>query len=158
MSDLSQLPDVSVLLAELADFATAVAHILPQTPDWQQRPKTEAWNLTEVMCHLRDVEREVHQPRFRAVLTQENAFLPGVSSNDWAVPRQYAQQDGTQALQDFLIARQETQAMLQALSQAQWTRKGNHAFLGPTSMHELLWLVVKHDQQHRRQLRELLSL
>ena len=33
---------------------------------------------------MRDVEREVHRPRYRAVIREDNPFLPGVSSDEWA--------------------------------------------------------------------------
>ncbi|MEZ4641380.1 MAG: DinB family protein [Chloroflexota bacterium] len=147
------LPSVPILLEKLQDFATAVATSLQESEvDWGWRPAPQEWSLTEVACHLRDVEGEVHQIRFRTVLEKENAFLAGVSSNEWADLRQYQTQDGVSALHAFLQARTDTLALLKPLTASDWQRKGSHSYLGPTSMHELLTLVVKHDQIHWEQI------
>ncbi len=151
-------PPVEELLAQLAQFATDMATILAQADvNWQWRPEEQEWSLTELACHLRDVEREVHQPRFRLVLTQERPFLPGVSADEWAEARGYARENGRAALEAFLTARAQTVAMLQGLDTAVWQRQGNHAFFGLTTMQELLNLVVKHDQSHWRQAQALLQ-
>ncbi len=151
-------PPVNGLLAYLGQFAVNLeAALSPAAIDWAWRPAAEEWSLTELVCHLRDVEQEVHQPRFRAVMAQAGAFLPGVSADEWAEEREYWRENGRSALTDFLNARQETQAMLSPLDDTMWQRQGSHSFFGPTSMHELLNLVVKHDQSHWRQVQALLK-
>lgn len=144
------------LLEALAAFATAVSDALSiPGVDWQKRPNSVEWSLTEVICHLRDVEIEVHQARFRALIAFDNAFLPGVTADEWVGPRQYQLQNGRSALDSFLAARQETIALLSQLDGSLWQRKGRHAFFGPTTMHELLNLVVKHDEAHLSQIMAL---
>ena len=149
-------PPVPILLAEMARFAHNTARYLT-LPDinWECRPASGEWCLTEVACHLRDVEIEVHQPRFRALIAADNAFLPGAVADSWVEERHYAQQNGPQALADFLAARQETLALLSHLPDAVWPRRGRHAYFGPTSMHELLNLAVQHDQAHWEQITAL---
>ena len=72
-------PPVGELLAELAAFGERVVRLLADaTVDWSHRPAAGEWSLTEIACHLRDVEREVHQARFNALLADDSAFLPGV--------------------------------------------------------------------------------
>ena len=147
---------VPVLLAELAAFAGRIERLLSQAEvDWWGRPKPNEWSLTEAVCHLRDVEQEVHLPRFEAVLAAENAFLPGVAADDWAESRRYQEQDGAAALQAFLVARQKTVALLSQLDTSIWQRRGQHAFFGPTTLHELLNLVVSHDRVHGEQVKRL---
>lgn len=149
---------VPELLEELLVFATAVSNVLAAPElDWQKRPNTNEWSLTELVCHLRDVEIEVHQARFRALIAMDNAFLPGVTADEWVGPRQYQLQNGRSALATFLAARQETTTLLGQLDEALWQRKGRHAFFGPTSMHELLNLVVKHDEAHLAQIVALVN-
>jgi hypothetical protein len=146
-------PPVQHLLVELEAFATAVAQLLAgQAIDWQWRPSEKDWSLTEVVCHLRDVEHEVHQVRFRDIIAAENVFLPGVTADDWIEQRQYQLQDGRSALDAFLVARRQTVALLDGIDETIWDRLGQHAFFGPTSLHELLNLVVQHDQAHFDQL------
>lgn len=124
--------------------------------NWTWRPTESNWSLTEVVCHLRDVEREVHQWRFQAMVDQDNAFIPGVSPDEWAQERLYRQQDGPIAVGEFIENRTETIILLQSFTASMWERQGRHAFFGPTSMHELLSIVVRHDNLHWVQIQELL--
>lgn len=155
---MQQLRPVSELLQELADFATAVfeALDLPETC-WDWRPAPGEWNLTELCCHLRDVEHEVHQTRFKALLAAENAFISGATPDDWVIQRDYQQENGSAALSTFLLYRTETLDLLTGLDDSMWQRQGSHSFFGPISIHELLNLVVSHDQAHWQQVQTLLS-
>lgn len=146
------------LLQELADFPIAVSALLASPEiDWNWRPAPPEWNLTEVGCHLRDVELEVHQLRFRALIATENTFISGATPDDWVKEREYEKENGRSALQTFLQFRQETLALLTDLDDALWQRQGRHAFFGPTSMHELLNLVIGHDEAHWQQIQKLVA-
>jgi hypothetical protein len=126
--------------------------------DWQMSPAPDEWSLTEVVCHLRDVEREVHQIRFHMLIEENNAFIPGVSADEWADLRDYASQDGPEAKEQFVKGRQETLVLLESMDESFWQREGRHAFFGPTSMHELLHLAVRHDELHWEQIKSLLAM
>ncbi|MFN2223246.1 MAG: DinB family protein [Candidatus Promineifilaceae bacterium] len=152
-------PPVPTLLQQLRTLAIDVQRLSQrENIDWLRQPAEEEWSLAEVMCHLRDVEREVHQVRFRLLIAEENAFLPGVSADEWADERGYCFQDGLRAANSFVAAREETLAMVEPLDEAMWQRQGRHAFFGHTSMHELLYLMVRHDEIHWQQITTLLKL
>lgn len=153
-------PPVDDLLDELAGFANRLWEGIDAAApsDWRYRPTVEEWSLSELVCHLRDVEREVHQPRFRRLIAQDNAFIAGADPDRWTAERVYQDEDGEGALAAFAAARQNTLALLQPLSNEMWQRRGRHAFFGPTSMHELLNLVVQHDRAHWQQVQNLLGL
>lgn len=149
---------VSVLLERLAAFPAWLQEQLSAADvDWRCKPAEGEWCLTEVMCHLRDVELEVHQPRFEAILDHPGAFLPGAVADEWVEERAYDRQHGPTALAEFLAARDATLALLPPPESALWQRQGEHSFFGPTTMHELLNLVVQHDQAHREQVANLLD-
>ena len=152
-------PPIDRLLREAADFAAETAETLsaPEV-DWHCCPGEGEWTLTEVVCHLRDVEREVHQPRFRALMAEDGAFLAGAVADEWVEERAYREPHGPGALGSFLTARKTTLAMLPEAEDAMWSRQGTHSFFGPTTMHELLFLVVQHDRAHREQIQGLLEL
>ncbi|GMQ77809.1 MAG: hypothetical protein BMS9Abin02_0298 [Anaerolineae bacterium] len=151
-------PPVANLLLQLRRMASNVGQLqMGSDTDWDWRPDANEWSITEVICHLRDVEGEVHQSRFRAVLEGEDVFLPGVSADEWAERRGYKDQDGESALNDFLSLRQATVEMLSDLMPEVWQRQGIHAFFGRTSMHELLSLVTRHDEIHWEQIKSLLA-
>lgn len=151
-------PPVPTLLRRLRQFAAALDELLEKKGvDWECAPAPGEWCLTEVACHLRDVEHEVHQPRFKALIEADGAFLPGAVADEWVEERRYREQHGPTALAEFLAAREETLEMLQQVDDGLWARQGQHAFFGPTSMHELLYLVVQHDEAHWDQIQELLG-
>lgn len=146
------------LLKALATFAQTLKDSLTQPGlNWQQRPLPEEWSLTEVMCHLRDVEREVHHIRFRAILTQDVPFMPGAVTDEWVQTRDYAAQDGPEALASFLVARQKNIQLLTNIDEEDWQRYGRHAFFGPTTLHELVGLMTKHDAAHLEQIQKLVA-
>lgn len=149
-------PPIPVLLAALTTFCHEMAAVLAdEERDWFRRPSADEWSLTEIACHLRDVEREVHQARLQALIEEKDAFLPGVDADEWAGPRNYRAQDGRVALADFLAARRETIAMLTSLPDEIWNRLGQHTFFGPTTMRELVYLAIQHDRLHARQIEGL---
>jgi hypothetical protein len=151
-------PPVNELLDRLNTMVNNVRSVEAKNDlNWTWRPTESNWSLNEVVCHLRDVEREVHQWRFHALVDSENAFIPGVSADEWAQERHYRQQDGPNALDEFIEVRSKTITLLQSFSSAMWERQGRHAFFGPTSMHELLYIVVRHDALHWTQIQELLT-
>jgi FMN phosphatase YigB (HAD superfamily) len=119
---------------------------------WICCPAEEGWAPVEIACHLRDVEREIMQPRLRLILGGANPYLPAVESDQWAEERQYARQDGPQALRDFVAARKETIALLRGLEPAQWRQTARHALFGPTTLEEQTRFIARHDLLHIEQL------
>jgi hypothetical protein len=146
------------LLQALSRFADQLEEVLATAvPDWHLRPAADEWSLTEVMAHMRDVEREVHRPRYQAVIREDNPFIPGVSSDDWASARNYQAQDGRLALDAFLAARRANVALLRSLDPEYGERTGRHAYFGPTTLEELINLAVQHDAAHWEQIQALLQ-
>ncbi|HTX91742.1 MAG TPA: DinB family protein [Anaerolineales bacterium] len=145
------------LLATLRSTPAALATLaadLP-APAWTRRPAPGEWCLTEIVCHLRDAEAEVHLPRLRKVLAEANPFLPGEETDRWAETRHYADQDGLAALRDFTSSRKESLDLLGAL-QDEWSRPARHAIFGPTSIQELAGFTAAHDRAHIQQAWKIL--
>lgn len=146
-------PPPADLIAELGRFRNRVAALdLSSIAAWQIRSSTDEWSLGEVLCHLRDVEREVHQRRIEAILSEDRAFLAGVNADEWAELRDYCNQDGPTSRAEYLVARDSTLAILGAIAPADWQRQGQHTFFGPTTLQELVFLIVQHDRVHDRQI------
>ena len=151
-------PPANELLAELARFAAQVAsRVCDGAVSWKEGVAEGSWSLTEVVCHLRDVEREVHQRRLKALIEEPGAFLSGAVADDWAEERGYREQNGPEALAAFLAAREETVRLLHELDESMWAHRGQHAFFGSTSLHELVHLMVQHDAAHWEQIMTLLA-
>jgi FMN phosphatase YigB (HAD superfamily) len=140
------------LLANLRASPAALATMTSSLPQkaWTKPPAPTEWCLTEIICHLRDVEREVNLPRIRKILAEENPFLPGEVTDVWVKERRCADQDGTLALAAFMEARKQTLALLDGL-QIEWSRPARHAIFGPTTLEELIGFAAGHDRVHIQQ-------
>jgi len=141
--------------AQMAAIPAVMIEITQQV-DWARHPENE-WSLTEIACHLRDVEIEINQPRLRKILEESNPFIAAIDSDEWALPRAYAVQDGRAAFAEFVEARRETLALLDGLADEDWRRTARHGAFGPTTLLELVSFTVEHDRTHLRQMRELLE-
>jgi FMN phosphatase YigB (HAD superfamily) len=120
-------------------------------PEMKRRPVPNEWSLTEILCHLRDTEREVNMPRLRMMLELNEPFIPARDTDSWAAERDYRNQDATQAIMDFTEARMQTANLLRNLT-GEWKRKARHAIFGPTDLQELVKFMVEHDKLHIRQI------
>jgi HAD superfamily hydrolase (TIGR01549 family) len=131
--------------------------LLLQDAAWTQKPAQGEWSLTEILCHLRDVDQEVNLPRLQKVVASENPFIPGQDTDPWADSRQYHRQDGKQALHQLIHARQQIVALLEALEPGEWQRPARHAIFGPTRLQELVDIITAHDRLHLQQVYQLLK-
>jgi FMN phosphatase YigB (HAD superfamily) len=120
---------------------------------WAYTPDETEWSLTEIACHLRDVEIDVHQPRLQAILTSENPFIAGLDADVWAAERNYRAQSGPEAWRAFVAARQQTMALLAEQPETAWARAARHSLLGPTTLAEIVGWLLDHDRLHLEQLR-----
>ncbi len=142
------------LLAILRSTPAALTSLLaPLTAEkLAARPSADEWSVTEILCHMRDVELEVDQPRIQKMLSEDEPFIPAELPDEWAKTREYDRQDGLSALREFTAARVQTLEMLQNLAPAQWSRKARHAIFGPTTLQELVSFNAEHDRLHIQQI------
>jgi FMN phosphatase YigB (HAD superfamily) len=155
--------DLSILKADYSSPAALLAFLqatpavlhtlsLSLTPEqWTKRPQPGEWAFLEVLCHLRDVDAEVNLARVDTVLRDDNAFIPGQMTDQWAEERQYLCQDGQVALRDFLAARARLVDRLKSISSVDWERSARHTIFGPTQLRELVSFMVDHDRLHIQQ-------
>jgi hypothetical protein len=115
------------------------------------------WSLGEIMCHLRDVECEVHLDRLNRILEESNAHLVGEDTDIWAEIRQYNCQPGMEAFSTFVANRLELIERLAALEPVEWQRKARHTLLGPMQLNEVMAIANDHDTIHLAQLRKTLE-
>ncbi len=115
------------------------------------------WSLTELICHLRDTEREIHQLQIQLFKVQDEPFIPRPDTSVWASQRDYMLEDGASALDEFVAARKETMEMLKAISPEYWSRKARHAIFGPTNFLEVVSFMADHDRMHVQQTWNILK-
>jgi FMN phosphatase YigB (HAD superfamily) len=125
--------------------------------DWSREPTPGDWALIEIVCHLRDTEREIHHAQIRLFAEQGNPFIPRPDAAVWARERKYLNENGLQSLRAFAAARRETLSMLSVLNDADWMRPARHAIFGPTNFREVIGFMADHDRLHIQQAWKTLS-
>ncbi|HNT54684.1 MAG TPA: DinB family protein [Anaerolineaceae bacterium] len=151
----------TALLAALQSTPAALDTLIEGLPRsiWSQPPAPGEWSLLEIICHLRDVDREINLPRMQLICCsgEDNPFLPGVSADGWVAERHYAAEALPAALLEMQQSRGDLLALLADLPAESWARPARHAIFGPTRLLELVEFMVTHDQNHVRQSRQAVS-
>lgn len=124
---------------------------------WSHEPVPGDWSINEIVCHLRDTEREVHAIQLDLLIEKPDAFIPRPDSGVWASERDYLSEDGNAALEGFAEARIEIVNKLKALPETIWARKARHAIFGPTDFLEIMSFVGDHDRLHLQQASKTLQ-
>jgi FMN phosphatase YigB (HAD superfamily) len=120
---------------------------------WSHKPAADDWSLSELVCHLRDTEREVHQMQIELFKEQNEPFIPRPDTTVWASQRNYLHEDGKLALKELHQARHTTLNMIKqiATEPSAWGRKARHAIFGPTNFLEVVGFAADHDRMHIQQ-------
>jgi FMN phosphatase YigB (HAD superfamily) len=139
------------LHGQLGTLLTLLAGLTPEV--WSKRPASGAWSLTEIVCHLRDIDYEVHAPRLALILSVDSPFLPAVDTDPWAEERGYASQSGPDALATLTERRIQTLRLLASIPPEAWQRPARHALLGPTNLAEVAAIAADHELLHLADIR-----
>jgi FMN phosphatase YigB (HAD superfamily) len=118
---------------------------------WKHEPTHDDWAMNEIICHLADTEREIHQMQLNLMIEREGAFIPRPDSGVWASEREYFNIDGKSALAEFTRARMENIKTLKGLDENIWNRSARHAIFGPTDFLEVTSFMADHDRLHVQQ-------
>lgn len=166
MDDLRRFIESASRASLLPNFSTreAILAILTSTPAvlkgmagglspslWQSKPEPGEWTLTELICHLRDTEREIHHLQLGLFGGEGVPFIPRPDTGVWASQRDYAHEDGPSALREFLEARHLTLGILKNTTDQGWEQKARHAIFGPTDFREVAGFIADHDRMHIHQ-------
>lgn len=166
LSDLIQWLDSIDYSALMPSFKTrdSILSLLSATPAtlngllrgldvdaWHRKTAHDDWSLTELICHLRDTEREVHHMQVGLFKDGNEPFIPRPDTSVWASQRDYLHEDGALALKEFNEARRETLTQLKNIPAGEWDRKARHAIFGPTNFLEVISFFADHDRMHIQQ-------
>lgn len=138
--------DASIFQAHFTGMGTEEAH-------W--KPSPEKWCLLEVLCHLRDEEREDFRARVDHVLSTPEAPMPTINPVEWVAARRYIDQDLDKVLSEFIAERRTSVEWLRNLQAPDWQQAYMHPKVGPVRAQLLLENWVAHDLLHIRQINAL---
>jgi len=106
----------------------------------------------QVVCHLRDVDREVNLPRLKVFLERDDPFFSSVNTDNWIAERGYIHEEAKAAVEGFIAARKAVTAALRDLSADQWLRRARHSLFGPISLTDWIAVLAEHDLRHVAQV------
>jgi len=137
-----------------AAFPADYVHWAPSS--WVGVP-SEAFTAIEQVCHVRDIEIEGYQVRFRRTLEEDRPLLASIDSEALAVERCYGRSDVRRAFAEFRAARERTLVLLRGLDARQLARPAVFEGYGPVTLRGLVHYLCSHDQQHLSGLQWLLG-
>jgi FMN phosphatase YigB (HAD superfamily) len=145
----------AILAATPAVLQSLTAGLTEQA--WKHEPGPDDWSILEIVCHLRDTEREVHKLQLEALQQQERQpFVPRPDAAVWAKQRKYLNENGPAAIAGLLAARMDTLRDLSEVSAETWEKPARHAIFGPTHFGEVVGFMADHDRLHIQQAWETL--
>lgn len=124
---------------------------------WSQHLNAEEWAFTELICHLRDTEREIHLAQIKLLKEENEPFIPRPDTGIWANQRNYLQENELSALRDYVAARRQTLDLVATFAPEEWSRKARHAIFGPTAFLEVIGFMADHDRLHVQQAWRILQ-
>jgi hypothetical protein len=131
-------------------------HVNWAPPSWDGVP-SEAFTAIEQVCHVRDIEIEGYQVRFRRTLEEDTPTLASIDSEALARQRDYAHADARRMFVEFREARLRTLALLRGVDPRQWQRPALFEGYGRVTLRGLAHYLCSHDQQHLSGLQWLLG-
>lgn len=157
---IESVENIESIKATLISTPAALNQIVSEIPEaiWIKRSVKSEWAPVEIICHLRDVDREVNLSRIMQVISQNNPFVAGVDTDPWAEERNYICQDGNEALREFTALRKKIFETISPLTQSDWKKPARHSIFGPTDLREILKIIATHDRLHLHQLVKSLAI
>ncbi len=101
-------------------------------------PAPGKWSILEILCHLRDLEREAYLERYTRILAEPEPKLQDINGNALAIERDYRNQKAADVLRDWIRLRRESLRLLKKAKPEQWRRAGIHETMGRVTIDELV--------------------
>jgi hypothetical protein len=151
-----QVPDLKSKEAILAVLRSTPAVLHGVTAnltraEWAGEPAVDEWAMIELVCHLRDTEREVHALQIETLLATDDPFVARPDAAYWAKQRRYHGEDGLAAVREFAAARVACLDRLRGAPADAWSKPARHAIFGPTNFLEVIGFMAEHDRLHVQQ-------
>ena len=137
-----------------ARLRAALAKVPEAARKW--RPAPGEWSAHEVVCHCADSETASYS-RIRFVIAEKEPVIQGYDQELWARTFDYHALPLEPALATVDAVRATTAALIRALPDAAWSRRGRHTESGPYSAEDWLRIYADHLENHARQIENNLA-
>ncbi len=116
-------------------------------------PAPGKWSILEILCHMRDMERDGYLARYRRILSEDEPRLPDLNGDALSIERDYRNAKAPEVVREWLSLRRENLQMLRKAGRAQWARAGVHETAGRLTMEDLIRRhAVGNDEAHLGQI------
>ena len=116
-------------------------------------PAPGKWSILEIVCHLRDMERDAYLDRYRRILAEDTPRLPDIDGDTYSLEGDYRNQKLSEALREWTRLRRESSKLLAAVKREQWERAGIHETAGRLTLGDLLRRqAIGNDEAHLQQI------
>ncbi len=141
-------------LAHLNRFPRILSALVEGLSDsiWRWKPASGNWSIVEIVCHLRDEEREDFRRRIELTIEDPNQAWPKIDPVVAATNRNYHGQSPANVLQEFFFERKKSLRWLKKMDAIPLERTYQHPTVGPVTVGELLASWAAHDLLHVRQI------
>jgi carbonic anhydrase/acetyltransferase-like protein (isoleucine patch superfamily) len=122
----------------------------------RRAPQAGRWSALEVLCHVRDSDRDVLVPRLARFMAEPEPFFEDIDMTGWDRSREYRTQSPAAALAQWRETRHSAVATLATLGRPDWGRLAFHSVRGPYPLSEMIRSWVEHDLSHLHQISDAL--
>jgi hypothetical protein len=115
-------------------------------------PKAEEWCIKQVLGHLIYAEEVGFAGRIRLIIASEDQQLDASAPTEEALQRNDCERDVAELLEEFVLLRSESCALVADLGTVDLRRGGWHPAVGYMRVDDLLHEWVYHDRDHIMQI------
>lgn len=148
------MSDRATLIAAFAGGAAAVGEAWGQVPEEARRfrPAAGEWSPHELVIHLADADVNGYL-RFRKLVAEPGATVPGYEQDAWAASLDYHGQDPDLAIELMARLRALTHPVLESLDDSVWRHTVTHSERGTWTMEDWLRTYTDHVGDHVSQMK-----
>ncbi len=119
-------------------------------------PAPGKWSILEIVCHMRDMERDAYLARYLRILAEDNPTLADIDGDRYSLEKDYRAQKLSEALRDWSRLRRECLKVLSKAKRGDWDRAGVHETAGPLTLSDLLKRqAIGNDEAHLGQIESI---
>jgi hypothetical protein len=116
-------------------------------------PAPGKWSILEIVCHLRDMERDAYLARYRRILEEETPQLPDADGDLYSLENDYRSQKLSEVVRDWTRLRREVLRLLSKVKREEWERAGIHETAGRLTMADFVRRhAIGNDEAHLDQI------
>ena len=116
-------------------------------------PAPGKWSILEIVCHLRDMERDAYLARYRRILEEETPTLPDADGDVYSLENDYRSQKLSEVVRDWTRLRREVLRLLSKVKREEWERAGIHETAGRLTMADFVRRhAIGNDEAHLGQI------